>query len=206
MKSRPTKPVKMPSSVPMAAPATAAGLAPAYGFVLVMLGWAVVLNGIGIWKLRAWNPSGEPIMQRETAKWQRVVTEAGIKAIEEQGRYLKDADGDYETPTVNGRECAYAIYDERGILKCAIEQAYNDGKIDFKKPISCHLYPIRVTKYEHYHALNYDRWHICKPACSHGESLKVPLYKFLKAPLTRAYGEEWYAQLVNQIEAKEVVE
>ncbi|MFN8357310.1 MAG: DUF3109 family protein [Spirosomataceae bacterium] len=147
-----------------------------------------------------------PILDKIFSKVKPYLTEAGIKAIEEQGRYLKDADGDYETPTVNGRECAYAIYDERGILKCAIEQAYNDGKIDFKKPISCHLYPIRVTKYEHYHALNYDRWHICKPACSHGESLKVPLYKFLKAPLTRAYGEEWYAQLVNQIEAKEVVE
>lgn len=143
-----------------------------------------------------------PILDKIFNKIKPYLTQDGIKAIEEQGRYVKDVVGDYETPTVSGRECAYAIYDNRGILKCAIEQAYIDGKTDFKKPISCHLYPIRVTKYDQYHALNYDRWHICSPACTHGEALKVPIYKFLKAPLERAYGQEWYQKLVQQIEIK----
>ena len=78
-------------------------------------------------------------------------------------------------------------------------------RIDFKKPISCHLYPIRITKYDHYHAINYDRWSICSPACSLGESLGVPVYQFLKEPLIRAYGEEWYHQLCQEIESKKSV-
>lgn len=124
----------------------------------------------------------------------------GIKAIEEQGTYVKEDDDEYCTPTIGGRECAYAVYDEKGILKCGIEQAYNDEEIDFKKPISCHLYPIRITKYENFHALNYDRWSICSDACTLGQELQVPVYKFLKEPLERAYGEEWYQQLTREIE------
>jgi len=130
------------------------------------------------------------------------LSEAGIKVIEEEGTYTKDFEGDYVTPVINGRECAYAIYDTRGILKCGIEEAYNDGKITYKKPISCHLYPIRVTKYEQYHALNYDRWDICSPACSFGKELGVPVYKFLKDPLIRAYGENWYGELTREIDER----
>jgi len=130
------------------------------------------------------------------------LSEAGIKVIEEEGTYTKDFEGDFVTPVINGRECAYAIYDARGILKCGIEEAYNDGKIKYKKPISCHLYPIRVTKYEQYHALNYDRWDICSPACSFGKELGVPVYKFLKDPLIRAYGENWYGQLTREIDER----
>ncbi|MCR9066382.1 MAG: DUF3109 family protein [Cytophagales bacterium] len=126
----------------------------------------------------------------------------GVKVIEEQGVYVRDEEGDYSTPTIGDKECAYAIYDEKGILKCAIEQAYNDEVIDFKKPISCHLYPIRISKFEHYHALNYDQWSICTDACSLGEKLGVPVYKFLKEPLERAYGEEWYQKLEKEIEGK----
>lgn len=126
----------------------------------------------------------------------------GIRVIEEKGAYEQDWEGDYVTPTINGRECAYALYDERGMLKCGIEQAYNDGVVDYKKPISCHLYPIRVTKYEHYHALNYDRWHICGPACDLGKELGVPVYQFLKAPLIRAYGEQWYEELERELEGR----
>ena len=124
----------------------------------------------------------------------------GIEAIEKQGKYVKDWEGDYSTPTINGRECAYAFYDENGIVKCGIEKAYLDGKTGFKKPISCHLYPIRVTKYDEFHALNYDRWDICSDACTFGEQLGVEIYKFLKEPLIRAYGEDWYQQLVEEIE------
>jgi hypothetical protein len=142
-----------------------------------------------------------PILDKIFSKGKPYLSPEGIKAIEAQGLYVKAEDGDYETPTIGNRECAYAIYDDRGILKCAIEQAYLDGQIDFKKPISCHLYPIRITKYEQYHALNYDRWHICSPACDHGRELGVELYKFLKEPLIRAYGQDWYSELVRQIES-----
>lgn len=128
------------------------------------------------------------------------LTPEGIAAIEEQGKYIKDWEGDYSTTTINDRECAYAFYDDRGILKCGIEQAYLEGKTGFKKPISCHLYPIRITKYENFHALNYDRWSICSDACTLGEQLGVEVYRFLKEPLIRAYGEEWYRQLTEEIE------
>ncbi len=128
------------------------------------------------------------------------LTPEGIKAIEEQGKYIEDWEGDYSTTTINDKECAYAFYDETKTLKCGIEQAYLDGKVDFKKPISCHLYPIRITKYDNFHALNYDRWSICSDACTFGEKLGVEVYKFLKEPLIRAYGEEWYDQLSQEIE------
>ncbi len=130
------------------------------------------------------------------------LSEAGIQAIEKQGKYIVDFEGDYSTTTINDRECAYAIYDTKGILKCGIEAAFNTGVIDFQKPISCHLYPIRITKYENYHALNYDQWSICSPACDLGEQLSVPVYKFLKTPLIRAYGDDWYKQLCDEIEGE----
>ena len=122
----------------------------------------------------------------------------GLAVLEEEGAYILDEEDDYSTTTINGKECTFAIYDEKGILKCAIERAYKDGKSDFQKPISCHLYPIRITKYENYDALNYDRWGICGDACSLGEQLKVPIYKFLKEPLIRKYGEDWYEQLEEE--------
>ncbi|MEM1136433.1 MAG: DUF3109 family protein [Bacteroidota bacterium] len=123
----------------------------------------------------------------------------GIEEVEKQGVYILDEEGDYSTPTINHKECAYAVYDKKGFLKCSIEQAFIDGKIDFRKPISCHLYPIRITKYEQYDALNYDRWHICSPACGHGKALGVPIYKFLKVALIRKYGEAWYKALEEEI-------
>lgn len=128
------------------------------------------------------------------------MSEKGLKVLEEEGAYILDEEGDYSTTTIEGNECSFAVYDEKGILKCSIEQAHLDGKTGFKKPISCHLYPIRVTKYDHYDALNYDRWEICAPACALGEELKVPVYKFLKEPLVRKYGQTWYDQLVSEIE------
>ena len=82
----------------------------------------------------------------------------GLAAIDKEGVYVIDFEGDYSITTIGGKECAFAIYDENKVLKCGIEQAYLDGKISFKKPISCHLYPIRITKYDHYEALNYDTW------------------------------------------------
>ncbi|MFC6999245.1 DUF3109 family protein [Rufibacter roseus] len=123
----------------------------------------------------------------------------GVKAVEEQGLYVEDWEGEFCTTTIGNRECAYAIYDENLTLKCAIEQAYLDGKINWKKPISCHLYPIRITKYDGFEALNYDRWEICSPACAFGQELGVPVYKFLREPLIRKYGEAWFQELDEMV-------
>ncbi len=146
-----------------------------------------------------------PVMDEIYEKVKPYLSKKGIEAIEEQGTYIKDWEDDYSTTTINEKECAYAIYDDKNILKCGIEQAYNDGKIDFMKPISCHLYPIRITEYDQYDALNYDRWEICNPACDFGEKLGVPIYKFVKDALIRKYGEAWYKELVNEIEGKKIV-
>ena len=145
-----------------------------------------------------------PVMEEIYEDVKPYLSQIGIEAIEKQGKYIKDWEGDFSTPVIEGRECAYAIYDDRGTLKCGIEQAYFDGKIGFRKPISCFLYPIRITKYEHYEALNYDRWHICSDACTHGEQLGVELYKFLKDPLITKYGEAWYAELLQEIKDREL--
>lgn len=128
------------------------------------------------------------------------LTEKAIKTIEKEGTHTVDDDGELCTPVIEGRECVYAAYDKKGILKCAIEQAYNDGKIKWKKPISCHLYPIRVTAKKNFEALNYHKWHICSPACALGKELQVPVYKFLKDPLIRKYGQPWYEELTKVIE------
>lgn len=144
-----------------------------------------------------------PIMKEIQHAVMPYLTAEGKKAIAEQGPYLLDEDGDYSTPTIGGRECAYAHYDVKGVLKCGIEQAYLDGKISYRKPISCHLYPIRITKKKEFEAVNYHKWSICSDACTLGKSLQVPLYKFLKDPLIRKYGEAWYAELVGQIESPE---
>jgi hypothetical protein len=143
-----------------------------------------------------------PILEEIYDKVAPYLTSEGRAEIEKQGKYISDWEGDFSTPTIDNRECAYAIYDNRGTLKCGIEQAYFDGKTTFRKPISCHLYPIRITKYDDYDAINYDRWHICSDACSHGESLGVELYKFLKEPLIRKYGEQWYEDLLEEIKLK----
>jgi hypothetical protein len=123
------------------------------------------------------------------------LTEEGIKSIEKQGRYLLYEKKEWVTPLIKGKECAYTVF-EKGIAKCAIEKAYYDGKIDWKKPISCHLYPIRINKQKNgVEAVNYDRWSICNPACKLGDNLKVPVFKFLKDSLIRKYGEDWYKEL-----------
>ena len=121
--------------------------------------------------------------------------EEGLEAVDEQGVFYMDQDNEPVTTLVNGAECAFVYFDENGITKCSIEQAHNEGKIDFKKPISCHLYPIRVKKFNDFKALNYDKWSICSDACALGEELNVPVYKFLKEPLIRAFGDEFYKEL-----------
>ena len=120
----------------------------------------------------------------------------GIAAVQKHGAYVIDGDGDYTTTLVSdGAECAFVFFDETNIAKCAIEKAHSYGRIDWKKPMSCHLYPVRITKHKNYDAVNYNKWDICKPACKCGEKLDVPVYKFLKEPLIRKYGKEWFKQL-----------
>jgi hypothetical protein len=127
------------------------------------------------------------------------LTEKGIRTIEKVGTHVKDFEGDYTTPCVDvNKECAYVIW-ENGITKCGIEKAYEQGAISWKKPISCHLYPIRITTYPEFDVLNYDRWSICSPACSFGDELKVRVHEFLKDPLIRKYGQEWYQELENEV-------
>ena len=124
----------------------------------------------------------------------------GIQAIEEQGTYTLDFEGELVTPLVNNAECAYVILDEKGYTKCAIEKAYEDGVIDWQKPISCHLYPIRITEYSNFSAINYHEWDICSDACTLGKELGVKVYQFLKKPLIRKYGEEFYQTLSEAAE------
>ncbi|MCB0473016.1 MAG: DUF3109 family protein, partial [Flavobacteriaceae bacterium] len=101
-----------------------------------------------------------------------------------------------ETPLIpEDDSCVYITYDEKGIAKCGIEEAYNKGHINFKKPVSCHLYPVRVQDYSEFAAVNYHKWHICDDACVLGKELQVPVYKFVKEALIRKFGAEWYAEL-----------
>ncbi|WP_372474578.1 DUF3109 family protein [Capnocytophaga sp. ARDL2] len=145
--------------------------------------------------------AGAPLLEEEIAILDEIydtvkpyLRPEGIDAIENLGKWVVGTDGEYETPLINGSECAYVIFDGKTAL-CAIEQAYNEGKLEYKKPISCHLYPIRIKEYSQFSAVNYHKWHICEDACSLGKELQVPVYKFLKAPLIRKYGEDWYSEL-----------
>ena len=118
--------------------------------------------------------------------------------INKQGRYVYDKEFGWVTPTIKSKVCVYGIIDKKGIVKCGIEQAYIDGKISWKKPISCHLFPIRISLSENEETefVNYEpRQDICKAACSLGKKLKVPVYIFLKDAITRKYGPIFYETL-----------
>ncbi|MEM6800770.1 MAG: DUF3109 family protein [Bacteroidota bacterium] len=118
----------------------------------------------------------------------------GKKVVKQSGTYVKDFTGNYSTPLVDGKECVYVTF-KNGIASCAIEQAHLDGKLDFQKPISCHLYPIRVSSYQGTDRLNYDRWDICSAACNRGEAEGIAVYEFVKSALIRKYGEKFYEVL-----------
>jgi len=124
------------------------------------------------------------------------LTPAGIKEIESRGRYNYDREFGWVTPTIEGKMCAYGYRDGKGIIKCGFEQAYYDGKTTWKKPISCHLYPIKISKTREHEVVNYEpRETMCSPACALGKKLKVPAYVFLKESLIRKYGTEFYEAL-----------
>ncbi len=151
--------------------------------------------------------SGAPVAPDEIDKLKELVpivwddlSEVSKAVIKEQGPTYTDEDGDEVTSIVNGRECVFTYTDSDGICKCAIEKAFREGKTDFYKPISCHLYPIRLTEMDGLTLLNYHKWRICRCACDLGHKQKVPVYKFLKEPLIRRFGTEWYEELEMTVE------
>jgi len=150
--------------------------------------------------------AGAPLEMEEISELEDYIDEikpymldSGIEVVEASGVFDYDAEGSFVTPLVNDRECAF-VYFEDGIAKCAIEKAWEEKKQPFQKPVSCHLYPIRINSHEHFDALNYHKWPICKDALRKGRKLGVPMYKFLKEPLIRKYGKQWYDMLVKEIE------
>lgn len=127
------------------------------------------------------------------------MTPEGVEEIGRVGVFDYDMFGHFVTPLVNGCECAF-VYRENYIAFCAIEKAFNQGRIPFLKPVSCHLYPIRIKRFNDFDAVNYHEWHICKPALKNGKKNDIPLYVFVKDALTRKYGNDWYMELVAEIE------
>ena len=145
--------------------------------------------------------AGAPLSAEETKIMEEIYPKVkpylrpeGIAAIEAQGTWVKGEDGDFETTLIEGKDCAYVIFDGATAL-CGIEQAYNEGVVSWKKPVSCHLYPIRVKDFSEFTAVNYDKWDICNDACTLGKELQVPVYKFVKEALVRKFGEDWYLEL-----------
>lgn len=113
------------------------------------------------------------------------------------GFYEHDKDGDLVTQCLPSGACVFATINEKGILGCGIEQAWKNGNASFRKPISCHLYPIRLSKVGDYTAVNYHKWDICSPACKLGKKEQVKIYKFLQEALVRKFGQQWYDELTN---------
>ena len=152
--------------------------------------------------------AGAPITEQEYAQLKEILPEvyadllpAARQRIDEAGVAYVDEEGDLVTQIVEGRNCVFTCYGEGGMCMCAIEKAYREGRIDFYKPISCHLYPLRLTDYPSFNAVNYHSWKICKAAEVLGRAKGVRVYQFLKEPLIRRFGKEWYDELVLACEA-----
>lgn len=146
--------------------------------------------------------SGAPLLKEEVAELEKALpivwddlSPRAQEIIEEQGVSYIDEQGDLVTSIVNGKDCAFTCYDTDGTCKCALEKAFRAGKLSFYKPVSCHLYPIRVAEYDTFSAVNLHRWKICKAAEVLGRKENLPVYKFLKEPLVRRFGEAWYQTL-----------
>ena len=147
--------------------------------------------------------AGAPLEKSELRELDKVfnevvpyLTEEGKSELFRQGKYVYDREFGWVTPTISNGMCAYGTVDRNGVVKCGIEQAYNDGKINWKKPVSCHLFPIRIKKTKSAELVNYEpREDLCQAACALGKSLKVPVYQFLKEPIIRKYGQEFFDAL-----------
>lgn len=146
--------------------------------------------------------SGAPLEMDEITELENVLpviwddlSDKAKEVIEKQGVAYPDIEGEMVTSIVNGKDCVFTCYGEDGICYCAVEKAWREGKVTFMKPISCHLYPIRTKKYPEYTAVNYQQWSICSGARALGQITGTPLYKYLKEPLIRKFGQEWYDEL-----------
>ena len=146
--------------------------------------------------------SGAPLEPGEEEELKRVLPEIwndllpeARTVIQSQGVAYTDSDGDRVTSIVGDKNCVFTCYDTDGVCKCAIEKAYREGHVSFYKPISCHLYPVRITQYKTFQAVNYHRWNVCKAAELLGKKEQVPVYQFLKEPLIRKFGQAWYDAL-----------
>ena len=146
--------------------------------------------------------AGAPITEEEYKKLKEILPvvwndllPSAKERIKEAGVSYIDEEGDLVTQIVDGKNCVFTCYGKNGMCMCAIEKAYREGKIDFNKPISCHLYPVRLTEYPNFTAVNYHSWKICKAAEVLGRAKKVRAYQFLEGPLTRRFGKEWYEEL-----------
>ena len=142
-------------------------------------------------------------IKKEYPVIEKYLPEEHRREIQKQGFSVIDHDNDTVTPLVKGQQCAYSFFDEQGMLKCSIEKAFLNGKTSFRKPVSCHLFPIRITEYKNFDAVNYEKLEICKPGRVYGKSQQTKLYRLLKEALTRKYGEEWYKKL--EIAAKYLI-
>lgn len=152
--------------------------------------------------------AGAPITEAERAAIERVLPAIkddmipqGREAVERDGVAYVDEEGDLVTTIVDGRNCAFTCYAPGGVCLCAIEKAHREGRCEFLKPVSCHLYPLRLTEYPTFTAVNYHRWKICRPAVRKGRELGIRLYQFLREPLIARFGQEWYDELVTACEA-----
>ncbi len=146
--------------------------------------------------------AGAPITEDEYNKIKEILPEIWNDLLPKAQQEIKDSgvgyideEGDLVTSIVDGKNCVFTCYGENGMCQCAIEKAFHAGKIDFYKPLSCHLYPIRLKEYPTFTAVNYHRWKVCKAAEVLGRKEKVRIYQFLKEPLIRRFGEDWYAEL-----------
>lgn len=147
--------------------------------------------------------AGAPLETEELAILERIythvepyLTEQGRATIAEQGLFVYDEEiSAHATPLINGGACAYVTFDDLGIAHCGIHRAFAAGDVDWPKPVSCHLYPVRIKQFDTFEAVNYERWSICKPACKVGKAQKIPVYVFVKDALIRKYGADFYAQL-----------
>lgn len=145
--------------------------------------------------------TGAPLTAQEAAALGRILPALlpwlrpeGIRSIEQQGTSVTDIEGELVTPLISNAECAYTIMDG-DVYKCGIETAFNAGAVDFRKPLSCHLFPVRVKQYSSFRAVDYEEWPICRPGIACGVKQNTELFLFLREPLLRAFGEEWYDQL-----------
>lgn len=152
--------------------------------------------------------AGAPVTDEEARRIEAVLPEiwedmapAARREVEENGVSYIDSEGDRVTTIVGGRDCAFTCYAPGGICMCAIEKAYREGRIGWRKPASCYLYPVRITRYPTFTAVNFHRWKICRSAESNGRRLGIRAYQFLKEPLTEEFGQEWYDELSTACEA-----